>query len=118
MKPYSFFPHGKRAYLFNVVVLLSAVGLMLLTIGDHLHRNSPACLGLLGAGHPASFLCDYSSGETPIFDSVSSDGRIDKVDFPYLSPEGFIVDFLFYTALILLVWFLVTYAIYLARRHP
>jgi len=89
---------------------------MFLNGRTHLRKDSFACLGLLGAGFPASMVCDYSDGGAPIFDSDTSDGRIDRIDFPYLSPQGVTVDLLFYSALILLAWFLVTYSIHLVRR--
>jgi len=116
METYSFFPPGK-ARLFSVIVLILAIGLMFLNNGAELRNDSFACLGLLGTGFPESFLCDYSNGEAPLFDSATSDGQIDKVDFPYLSPQGVIIDTLFYAALILLAWFLVTYSIHLVRRR-
>jgi len=117
MEAYSFFPRGKYGRLFGIGVLSLAICLMFLTGRTRLHRDSFACLGLLGAGSPISFLCDYSNGGAPVFDSDDSRGQIDKVDFPYLSPQGVIVDILFYSALILLAWFLVTYGIHLVRQN-
>jgi hypothetical protein len=116
MVSYSFFSRGRYARLFSVGVLSLAICLMFLNGRTRLHKDSFACLGLLGAGSPASFLCDYSDGGAPIFDSDYSQGRIDQTDFPYLSPQGVIIDLLFYSALILLAWSLVTYTIHLARR--
>jgi len=116
METYSFFPRGKYRRLFGGAVLILAIGLMFLNGRTRLRKDSFACLGLLGAGFPASMVCDYSDGGAPIFDSDESDGRIDKVDFPYLSPQGVIVDLLFYSALILLAWFIVTYSVHLVRQ--
>ena len=116
MEAYSFSPRGKYARLFNVAVFGLAIGLMFLNARGPRHKDSFACLGLLGTGFPASLLCDYSDGGAPVFDADSSYEQIDEVDFPYLSPQGFIVDLLFFVTAILVVWFLITYGIHLARR--
>jgi hypothetical protein len=83
-----------------VVILLLAFVLMFSTMRV-LHRSDYfSCFGQLGAGFPASFLCDYSGGGSPL----SSAGRIDLADFPYFSPIGALVDILFYSIQLGMLW--------------
>ena len=92
------FPQGCTV---GVLILSLAFGLMLSTLNWLRHNDAFACYGGLGAGFPVSFLCDYSGGGSPI----SSAGKIDLADFPYFSPQGTLVDMLFYSIQLGLIWF-------------
>src|SRR5829696_3530311 len=86
--------------LVAVVILLLAFVLMFSTMRV-VHRSDDfSCFGGLGAGFPVSFLCDYSGGGSPL----SSAGRIDSADFPYFSPIGTLVDLLFYSMQLGMLW--------------
>jgi len=84
-----------------VGALILAFGLMVVTKNVTRHNDMFACYGGLGAGFPVSFLCDYSGGGSPL----SSAGKIDLADFPYFSPQGTLVDLLFYSIQLGLIWF-------------
>ena len=99
------------------MILLLAVSLMAASSRDSLRYDSFSCFGLLGAGFPAAFLCDYSAGDAPIFHVPESAGHLDKADLPYLAVQGVVVDLCFYTALLLLIWFVLTYGIYIVRSR-
>jgi hypothetical protein len=92
------FPQG---CIIGMVILLLAIGLMFSTMNNLRHSDYFSCYGGLGAGFPVSFLCDYSGGGSPL----SSAGKIDAADFPYFSPLGTLVDTLFYSMHIGVVWF-------------
>jgi hypothetical protein len=85
----------------GALILFVAFGLMFATKKVLRHNDAFACYGGLGAGFPVSFLCDYSGGGSPI----SSAGKIDLADFPYFSPQGTLVDMLFYSMQIGLIWY-------------
>jgi hypothetical protein len=85
------FPRGCTV---GAVILFLAFGLMLGTMNSLRHNDAFACYGGLGAGFPVSFLCDYSGGA----------GKIDLADFPYFSPQGTLVDMLFYSMQLGLLW--------------
>ena len=85
----------------GALILSLAFGLMLGTMSSLRHNDAFACYGGLGAGFPVSFLCDYSGGGSPI----SSAGKIDLADFPYFSPQGTLVDLLFYAMQLGMLWF-------------
>ncbi len=89
-----------RGYIVGAVILFLAFVLMLGTVNSLRHNDTFACYGGLGAGFPVSFLCDYSGGGSPI----SSAGKIDLADFPYFSPQGTLVDTLFYSIQLGLLW--------------
>lgn len=113
METYSFVPRKYRR-IFLVAVSVLSLSLMAVSV-NHKHYNSFACYGLLGEGHPFDFLCDYSDGAIPLAGPApQSAGVIDLLDVPYFSAQGVIMDFLFYCALILAAWFVVTYSIHKA----
>ena len=114
---YSFIPQGVRGRVLVVIIVLLMISLMYGSSRNYLHYDSFSCYGLLGAGFPASFLCDYSEGGAPVFGSnPESAERIDRADFPYFSLQGVVVDLSFYAVLILLTWFMLTYGIHHLRR--
>jgi hypothetical protein len=92
-----------RGCLTGLVIFLLALGLTFSTLTHLQHNDAFACFGGLGAGFPVSFLCDYSGGGSPL----SSAGKIDLADFPYFSPQGTLVDLLFYAMQVGAVWSLV-----------
>jgi len=115
MASYSFIPRGVRVQAFGVIILLLAASLMVASSRGELHPDIFSCLGLPGTGYPVAFLCDYSAGDSPIFQSPESAGRLDKADLPYLSPEGVMIDLIFYSALLLATWFVLSYGIHILR---
>jgi hypothetical protein len=86
------FSRGVRGIVLDLVHVSLAAGLTLTTFSIQ-HASDPICGGGLGAGFPASFLCD-ASGESPISDW----GRISWTDIP--NPIGALIDLLFFAALI------------------
>src|SRR5215208_2531639 len=92
------FPQG---CIVGALLLLLAFAFMAVTKNVTRHNDTFACYGGLGAGFPVSFLCDYSGGGSPL----SSAGKIDLADFPYFSPQGTLVDLLFYAMQLGLIWF-------------
>jgi len=99
------------------MIALLVTSLTYVSSRNSIHYDSFSCYGLLGAGFPASFLCDYSEGAAPVFGSnPSSAERIDRADFPYFSLQGVVVDLSFYAVLILLTWFMLTYGIHRLRH--
>ena len=92
------FPRGCTV---GALILILAFGLMFVTKNVTRHDDTFACYGGLGAGYPVSFLCDYSGGGSPL----SSAGKIDLADFPYFSLQGTLVDLLFYSMQLGLIWF-------------
>jgi hypothetical protein len=91
------FPRGCTV---GALILILGFGLMSVTKNVTRHNDTFACYGGLGAGYPVSFLCDYSGGGSP----VSSAGKIDLADFPYFSPQGTLVDLLFYSMQLGMIW--------------
>jgi hypothetical protein len=91
---YRFFSRGYRGLFFDIMCMLLSVCLMLATI-NFKNASSPLCAERLGAGFPATFICD-ASGESPL----SSVGKIDWADIDNLNPVGAFVDILFYLALL------------------
>lgn len=89
-----------RGCVTGILILLLAFGLMFSTLKVLRHNDTFSCFGQLGAGFPVSFLCDYSGGGSPI----SSAGKIDSADFPYFSPVGTLVDMLFYSMQLGMIW--------------
>ena len=88
-------PPSYRGLVMGLASVLLAVALVLATVA--VQRPDPAyCRGLLGAGYPASFVCD-ASGESPL----SSVGRIDWADTDSINLPGSCLDVLFYG---LLLW--------------
>ena len=100
-----------RSCLIGVLILLLAFGLMFSTMKVLRHNDNFSCFGQLGAGFPVSFLCDYSGGGSPL----SSAGKIDSADFPYFSPVGTLVDILFYSMHLGMLWFI---AGSISRKSP
>ena len=95
------FPRGCTV---GALILFLGFGLMSVTKNVTRHNDTFACDGGLGAGYPVSFLCDYSGGGSPL----SSAGKIDLADFPYFSLQGTLVDLLFYSMQLGLIWFAVS----------
>jgi hypothetical protein len=97
----------------SITILLSVLALGLIAATFGFQRDwTPGCDGL-GAGLPFAFVCNYSSGGSPI----SSMNVIDGADFPFISPIGFIANFIFYFALLSACYFILqTYR--LRRREP
>jgi len=92
---------------------LLAICMMVISV-NYPHPHDPfACSGLLGAGFPVSFICDYSDGGSPL----SSAGKIDSADFPFVSPQGFFVDALFYVVLLWTAGLMVFGIYHLVRRR-
>ena len=89
--------HGNKSCLLYMISVMLAICMMVGTL-NYLHHDIFACYGQLGAGFPIAFVCDYSAGGSPL----SSAGKIDEADFPFLSPSGTIVDMAFY---LMAVWF-------------
>lgn len=104
MKENPFLLHGFRGCLISLVGLFLAVGLLALSV-NYQYPEHPMCRGGLGAGFPVLFICDAGLGGSPI----SSWGKITLVDVPNggIRPGGFLLDFLFYLALIWIVWFVI-----------
>ena len=91
-----------RGCIVGALILILASGLMFVTKNVTRHNDTFACYGGLGSGYPVSFLCDYSGGGSPI----GSAGKIDLADFPYFSPQGTLVDLLFYSIQLGLICFI------------
>ncbi len=83
-----------------ILLVALAAFLTVSTIGTQRH-DSVLCQGKLGAGFPASFICD-ASGESPL----SSVGRIDWADLDNLNLPGIFIDLLSYALLLLCAAFL------------
>ena len=110
MKRGRFLPAGLQGYIFGVVIVLLAAALTVITLSYQRH-DSARCQGLLGAGFPASFICD-ASGESPL----SSVGKIDWADLDSINPLGSLLDLLFYASLLWGGWFIVCQIIQMGHR--
>jgi hypothetical protein len=86
------FKRGARGMVLDLGHVVLAASLTLATFGIQ-HASDPICGGGLGAGFPASFICD-ASGSSPISDW----GKMSWTDIP--NPIGAPIDILFYAALI------------------
>jgi hypothetical protein len=102
MKENPFVPHGYRGCLISLVSILLAICLLTLSV-NYQYPVHALCRGGLGAGFPRLFICDAGLGGSPI----SSWGKITLEDVPNggIRPAGFLLDFLFYLALIWVGWF-------------
>ena len=102
-----------RGCVAGMLILFLAFGLMFSTMNSLRHNDNDtfSCFGGLGAGFPVSFLCDYSGGGSPI----SSAGKIDSADFPYFSPVGTLVDMLFCSIQLGMVWLILNS---ISRKSP
>jgi hypothetical protein len=100
MKENHFLRPGFQGFFISVVLILLAISAMVISTNFQ-YPAHPSCGGALGAGFPTLFICDAGLGGSPI----DSWGKIDFADVfnRGIRPEGFIVDFLFYLALIWLV---------------
>ena len=87
-----FYKRSLRGVVLDLGHIALAAGLSLATFGIQ-HSSDPICGGELGAGFPASFICD-ASGSSPISDW----GKMSWTDIP--NPIGAPIDILFYAALI------------------
>ena len=84
------------ALLILVMSMLLAIFAMIISV-NHQYPNSPSCQGMLGAGFPVLYICDNWGGGSP----TNSWGKITPIDVINggINLGGFLVDFLFYTAL-------------------
>jgi len=112
MEKYWFFSRGYRGCIFGVVNMVLAICLMVSTV-NYLRYDPFSCYGQLGAGFPVAFICDYSGGGSPL----SSAGKIDSADFPFLSLPGSIVDISFYHVLLWIAWLMALGISHLVRRR-
>jgi len=103
MKEHSLFPHALRGCLVNLVNIVLVLGAMVLSV-NYRYPEHPLCRGGLGAGFPVLLICDAGVGGSPI----SSWGKITFVDIPNggIRPGGFLLDFLFYSACVWILWIL------------
>lgn len=101
MKRNQFFQRGAHGCLLEIAATMLAVFAMLAISANYRNFGDKfACNGRLGVGFPVSFLCDYGTGGSPI----SSWGRVDMADFPYISPQGLFADILFYIVILWIGW--------------
>ena len=103
MKENQFFRHRSRGCFFSLVSVLLTIFVMAIS-ANYQYPEHPSCGGMLGAGFPVLFICDDWGGGSP----TSSWEKIDYVDVLNggIRPEGFLIDFLFYTVLIWIAWFI------------
>ena len=103
MKENQFFQQGSRGCFINLVIILVAIFAITIS-ANYQYPEHPSCGGMLGAGFPVLFICDDWGGGSP----TNSWGKITFVDIPNggIRPTGFLIDFLFYTVLIWIVWLL------------
>jgi drug/metabolite transporter (DMT)-like permease len=97
MNENDFSRRGVHGCSISIVITLLVIGAMAIST-NYEYSAHPSCRGALGAGFPALFICDAGLGGSPI----DSWGKIDLADVfnRGIRPEGFIVDFFFYLALI------------------
>lgn len=97
MQENDFSRRGVHGCFISIVITLLVIGAMAIST-NYEYFAHPSCRGALGAGFPALFICDAGLGGSPI----DSWGKIDLADVfnRGIRPEGFIVDFFFYLALI------------------
>lgn len=91
---------GLRGYGFIIANVVLVLGLLFVSLNHVNPRDLFACCGQLGIGFPVSSVCNYSAGGSPL----SSATKIDAADFPFLSPHGFLVDFVFYSGVLWGFW--------------
>lgn len=94
MKGLNYLEKSRLGCLATILLSILALGLMAATFGFQ-REWTPGCEGL-GAGFPFAFICNYSSGGSPL----SSATVIDGADFPFISLIGFLANFVFYFALL------------------
>ena len=114
MKENQLFQQGPRGCLISLLSILLAIGAMAVSTNYHYPQHA-YCRGMLGAGFPALFICDDWGGGSP----TGSWGKIDFVDVVNggIRPGGFLVDFLFYTLLVLIIWFVASSVLPKAVNH-
>ncbi len=100
MKVELFYSKGLLSYGFVIVSAVLLLGMIAISLIHVNPRDSFACSGQLGIGFPVSSVCNYSAGGSPL----SSATKIDAGDFPFLSPHGFLVDFIFYLGVLWGFW--------------
>lgn len=109
LEKYQSFLHSCRSCVVEIAITLLTTFVIMVISANYLNYDDHfSCNGGLGAGFPVSFLCDYGGGGGS---PISSWGKIDLADFPYFSPQGLLVDILFYSVILWIAW-LVRYAIY------
>jgi hypothetical protein len=103
MKENQFFRQGTRGCFISLVSILLAIFAMAIS-ANYQYSEHPSCRGMLGAGFPVLFICDDWGGSSP----TGSWGKIDFIDVLNggIRPEGFLIDFLFYSVLIWIVGFI------------
>ena len=103
MKDHELVSDCARGCLINLINLFLATCAVILSAAFQ-YPTHALCRGGLGAGFPRLFICDAGIGSSPI----GSWERIDFADLPNggIRPGGFLVNFLFYTALIWIIWIL------------
>jgi len=105
MKENQFSRQGSRGCFISLVSIFLAICAMAGS-ANYQYPEHPSCGGMLGAGFPVLFICDDWGGGSPT-------GSWEKIDFVDvlnggIRPTGFLVDFLFYTVLIWILWFIVS----------
>lgn len=105
MKDNRFFGAGFHGLFISLIMILLTIAAMAIST-NYKYPANPSCRGALGAGFPTLFICDAGLGGSPI----ASWGKIDFADVfnRGIRPDGFIIDFLFYLALVWLVGLVVT----------
>ena len=105
MKENQFFQQGVRGCMISLFSLFLTICVMAIS-ANYQYPEHPSCGNMLGAGFPVLFICDDWGGGSP----TGSWGKIDFVDVLNggIRPEGFLIDFLFYTVLIWIAWFIVS----------
>ena len=103
MKENQLFRQGSRGCFISLASVLLAICAMAIST-NYQHPEHPSCGGMLGGGFPVLFICDDWGGGSPT-------GSWDKIDFVDVlnggvRPEGFLIDFLFYSVLIWIAWFI------------
>jgi hypothetical protein len=101
MKENPSFPPVLRGCFINLAIIAFVIFAMALS-ANYLYLEHPLCRGALGAGFPVLFICDASTGGSP----MSSWEKITFIDIPLggLRPGGFLLDFLFYLVLTWTIW--------------
>lgn len=99
------FKQGSRGCLISLLSFVIAISAMALSTAFQ-YPQPATCQGMLGAGFPTLFICDDWGGGSP----TGSWGKIDFVDVVNggIRPAGFFIDLLFYLALSLIVWLVVS----------
>lgn len=114
MKENQFFRQGPRGCFISLAGVLLAICAMAIS-ANYQYPEHQSCGGMLGAGFPVLFICDDWGGGSP----TGSWDKIDLVDVLNggIRPEGFLVDFQFYTVLIWIGWFITSGVFHKGINH-